>query len=100
MLRIPPVEDNTNNIHMITRRLRKQGYEAIVVENGADGMTMTRAMPLHVADIALSVYALAYDLDGALSARCGNIFFKPGDLRDLLARSERCIPTIYSWEKK
>jgi hypothetical protein len=46
--RIAPVEDNNNDIHMITRRLRQQSCEVIVAKNDEVGMTMTPAEPHHI----------------------------------------------------
>src|SRR4051812_15165466 len=38
MVRILYVEDNDDNIYMLSARLRRQGYEVIVATNGEQGL--------------------------------------------------------------
>jgi two-component system cell cycle response regulator DivK len=42
MPRILYVEDNEDNIYMLTRRLERQGFEVLVARDGEQGVTMAR----------------------------------------------------------
>ena len=43
MAKILYVEDNEDNIFMLTNRLERKGYEVIVAKDGAQGVKMTRS---------------------------------------------------------
>ena len=43
MTKILYVEDNEDNIYMLSRRLERKGYEIIVAKNGEQGVAMARA---------------------------------------------------------
>ena len=43
MTKILYVEDNDDNIYMISRRLSRHGYEVIVAKDGEEGMAKVRS---------------------------------------------------------
>ena len=43
MTKILYVEDNEDNVYMLTQRLTRRGYEVIVAENGEQGIEMATA---------------------------------------------------------
>jgi CheY-like chemotaxis protein len=120
MTKILYVEDNDDNIYMITRRLSRHGYEVIVAKDGEEGMAMVRSetpalilmdldLPVldgweatrrlkasdetrHIPIIAVSAYAMVSDRQQAFAAGCDDFFSKPVDLKDLLARIESLLP--------
>ena len=120
MTKILYVEDNDDNIYMITRRLSRHGYEVIVAKNGEEGMAMARSedpalilmdLDLPVLDgweatrrlkasdetrqipvIAVSAYAMVSDRKRAFAAGCDDFFSKPVDLKGLLERIESFLP--------
>lgn len=114
------VEDNDDNIYMITRRLGRYGYEVIVAKDGEEGIAMVHSetpslilmdldLPVvdgweatrrlkasdetrHIPIIAVSAYAMDSDRERALAAGCDDFFSKPVDLKDLLERIESLLP--------
>ncbi|WP_170766390.1 response regulator [Ruegeria lacuscaerulensis] len=120
MTKILYVEDNDDNIFMLTRRLRRKGYEVLVATDGAAGIEMARVetpalvlmdLNLPVLDgweatrrlkaapetgnipvIALSAFAMAGDRDRALDAGCDDYVSKPIDF-DLLHQKINSILT-------
>ena len=122
MTKILYVEDNEDNIYMLTRRLGRKGYDVIVATDGATGVEMARSegpalvlmdLNLPVMDgweatrrlkaapetrdipvIALSAFAMAGDRDRALEAGCDDYVSKPIDFKILYAK----IETILSGE--
>lgn len=112
MVRILLVEDNEMNRDMLSRRLRRRGFEVEVAEDGQEGLTAValRApdvvlldMNLPVVDgwevarrlkadpatqgvpiIALTAHAMLGDRDRALDAGCDDYDTKPVDLVRLL----------------
>ena len=65
MTKILYVEDNEDNVYMLTRRLERKGFEVIVANDGEQGVAMAAAeMPaLILMDLSLPV------LDGWESTR-------------------------------
>jgi two-component system cell cycle response regulator DivK len=120
MTRILYVEDNEDNIYMLTRRLQRHGYEVMVARDGAQGTAMARKEPpalilmdlsLPVLDgweatrqlkafpetraipiIALSAHAMAGDRESALAAGCDDYAVKPIELSILLAKIRNLVP--------
>jgi len=114
MTKLLYVEDNEDNVYMLTRRLKRKGYEVLVASDGAEGIELARAqapalilmdLSLPVLDgweatrrlkadpatsgipvIALSAHAMAGDRDAALAAGCDDFDTKPVDLDRLLGK--------------
>jgi CheY-like chemotaxis protein len=110
------VEDNEDNVYMLSSRLQRRGFEVIVARDGAEGVAMAgRERPdlvlmdlsLPVIDgweatrrikaaagtsgipvIALSAHAMAGDREKALAAGCDDYDTKPVDLPRLLRKIE------------
>ena len=120
MTKILYVEDNDDNIYMITRRLSRYGFEVIVAKNGEEGLAKVRSedpavilmdldLPVldgweatrrlkasdetrHIPVIAVSAYAMISDRKRAFDAGCDDFFSKPVDLKGLLERIESFLP--------
>jgi len=119
MPRILLVEDNELNRDMLSRRLRKRGYEVAIATDGAQGVALTREMSpdlvlmdmsLPVKDgweataelksdpatmaipvIGLSAHAMSGDRDKAMGAGCDDYDTKPIELERLLAKIEALL---------
>ena len=119
MVRILLVEDNENNRDMLSRRLRKRGYEVAIAVDGAEAVAMTASelpdlvlmdMSLPVLDgweaaqrlktnpetrsipvIALTAHAMTADRERALAAGCDEYDTKPVELPRLLEKMERLL---------
>jgi CheY-like chemotaxis protein len=122
------VEDNDDNIYMITRRLGRNGYKVIVAKDGEEGIAMARSeapslilmdldLPVldgweatrrlkasdetrHIPVIAVSAYAMVSDRERAMAAGCDDFFSKPVDLKGLLERIESLLPARESTREK
>ena len=120
MSRILYVEDNQDNVYMLTRRLRRHGFEVSVAPDGERGVAMARAerpdlilmdLGLPILDgweaarllknapetwsipiIALSAHAMAGDREKAIAAGCDDYDAKPVDLASLLAKMRALLP--------
>ena len=114
MARILLVEDNELNRDMLSRRLRRRGYELSIAVDGAEAIAIASAqsfdlilmdMSLPVIDgweatrrlkaqphtqaipiIALTAHAMRGDRDQALAAGCDDYDTKPIDLKRLLGK--------------
>ena len=112
MSKILLVEDNEMNRDMLSRRLKRRGYEVLIAVDGAEGVSMTTSenpdlilmdMSLPVMDgweatrtlkanpqtqkipiIALTAHAMSGDREKALQAGCDDYDTKPIDLSRLL----------------
>ncbi len=121
MSKILYVEDNEDNIFMLTNRLQRKGYEVIVAKNGAQGVEMARRespalvlmdLGLPVLDgweairrlkmapetsaipiIALSAHAMAADRDKAFDAGCDDFDTKPVEMSRLLGKIQALLPS-------
>jgi two-component system cell cycle response regulator DivK len=114
MSRILYVEDNEDNVYMLSRRLRKHGFEVIVASDGEQGVEMARSekpdlilmdLGLPFLDgwaatrllkgapdtevipiIALSAHTMTGDRERALAAGCDDYDAKPVAFERLLAK--------------
>ncbi len=114
MAKILYVEDNEDNIYMLTNRLSRRGHEIIVARDGQDGVDKARSespdiilmdlsLPVmdgweatrrlksldetkHIPVIALSAHAMSGDRDRALGAGCDDYDTKPVELPRLLGK--------------
>lgn len=119
MAKILLVEDNEMNRDMLSRRLKRKGYEVVIAVDGEDGIEKARAsapdlilmdMSLPELDgweatrllkadavmkripvIALTAHAMSSDRDKALDAGCDDYDTKPIDLPRLLGKIEALL---------
>ena len=120
MPKILLVEDNEMNRDMLSRRLRKKGYEVLIAVDGQEGVTMAQTqtpalilmdMGLPVLDgweatrqlkaapatraipiIGLSAHAMAVDRERAMAVGCDDFDTKPVELTRLLEKIEALLP--------
>jgi two-component system, cell cycle response regulator DivK len=120
MARILYVEDNEDNIYMLSARLQRKGFEVIIATDGEQGIALAHSDPpalilmdlsLPVLDgweatkrlkasdrtrdipvIALSAHAMADDRETALAAGCDDFDIKPVEFARLLAKIEALLP--------
>jgi two-component system, cell cycle response regulator DivK len=119
MKRILIVEDNEMNRDVLSRRLRRQGYDVLIATAGLDGLLMANAvrpdlilMDLGMPDIdgwecarrlkaeiataaipiiALTAHAMLDDRQKALDAGCDDFDTKPINFPGLLAKMTRLL---------
>ena len=119
MTKILYVEDNPDNVYMLTRRLKKIGFELIIAEDGLEGIDkaieenpdlilMDLSLPTmdgwtataeikkieRVKDIpiiALSAHAMPEHRDRAIKAGCSDYDTKPVDIKRLLSKISQYI---------
>jgi CheY-like chemotaxis protein len=116
MAKILLVEDNEMNRDMLSRRLRRKGFEVLLATDGGDGVALARSgapdlilmdMSLPTMDgwtaarllkseadtrgipiIALTAHAMQGDRDKAMDAGCDEYETKPVNLARLLSKIE------------
>jgi two-component system cell cycle response regulator DivK len=114
MVKILYIEDNEDNIYVVSRRLQRKGYEVLIARDGAEGLVQakSRAPALILVDlglpvidgwevtrqlrvapktaaipiIALSAHAMPEDRERALAAGCNDFIAKPVDFPRLIDR--------------
>ncbi|HEY5209984.1 MAG TPA: response regulator [Stellaceae bacterium] len=114
MAKILYVEDNEDNIYMLTNRLTRRGHEMVIARDGQEGFdTAHRELPAlilmdldlpvmdgweasrrlkgsaatqHIPIIALSAHAMSGDRDRAMAAGCDDYDTKPVELPRLLEK--------------
>ena len=119
MTKILYVEDNADNIYMLTRRLKKKGFDIIIAGDGQEGIDkaieespdlilMDLSLPTmdgwtatakikeievvkDIPVIALSAHAMPEDRDRALKAGCSDYDTKPVDIKRLLEKISNFI---------
>lgn len=120
MPRVLLVEDNEMNRDMLSRRLKKFGYEVAIALDGQDGVTkasqdppdivlMDMSLPVmdgweatrtlkaspttkEIPVIALTAHAMASDREKALAAGCDDYDTKPVDWPRLLGKMDALLP--------
>lgn len=113
------VEDNEMNMDMLSRRLRRKGYEVVMATDGEAGITMAASelpdvilmdMSLPVLDgweatrrlkgtpetaaipvMALTSHAMAGEREKAMGAGCDDYDTKPVDFERLLLKIEALL---------
>ena len=119
MTKILYVEDNPDNVYMLSRRLKKKGFELIIagdgqegidkaIEEGPDLILMDLSLPTmdgwtataqikkidEVKDIpiiALAAHAMPEHRDRAIKAVCSDYDTKPVDIKRLLSKMGQYI---------
>ena len=121
MVKILLVEDNEMNRDMLSRRLKRKGYEVVIAVDGQEGVNMATSespavilldMSLPIMDgweaarqlkanpdtksipiLGLSAHAMTPDRDKAIAAGCDDYDTKPVDIKRLLGKIEDLLGT-------
>jgi CheY-like chemotaxis protein len=120
MTKILYVEDNEDNVFMLTHRLSRRGYEVVVAGDGEQGVArateeqpalilMDLSLPVldgweatrqlksnpvtqNIPVIALSAHAMPGDAERALAAGCDDYDTKPVEMKRLLSKITALLP--------
>ena len=123
MTKILYVEDNEDNVYMLSRRLKRKGFEIAIAMDGEQGLEMaqqekpdlilmdlslpkmdgwTATKHLKKSDttqtipvIALSAHAMEEHRQSALEAGCDDYDTKPVDMARLLGKIKRLLGTSH-----
>ena len=116
------VEDNEHNIYMLSRRLKRNGFDLVIARDGEegvekaekevpdlilmdlslpklDGWGATKALKKnektqHIPIIALSAHAMQEHKESALQAGCNDYDTKPVDFARLLSKIEEQLAKV------
>jgi CheY-like chemotaxis protein len=116
------VEDNEDNIYMLSRRLKRNGFDLVIARDGEegvekaekeepdlilmdlslpklDGWGATKALKKnkktqHIPIIALSAHAMQEHKESALQAGCNDYDTKPVDFARLLLKIEEQLAKV------
>ncbi|MZG54175.1 MAG: response regulator [Nitrospinae bacterium] len=119
MTKILLVEDNEMNRDMLSRRLKRKGYEVVIAVDGQEGVNMANSespalilldMSLPVMDgweaarqlksnpdtkdipvLGLSAHAMTPDRDKAINAGCDDYDTKPVDIKRLMEKIDALL---------
>jgi CheY-like chemotaxis protein len=114
MVKILYIEDNDDNLYMLSNRLMRRGYEVVSARDGEQGIAMagseapalilmdlslpvidgweatrrlkTEPLTRNIPVIALSAHAMAGDREKAIAAGCDDYDTKPVELPRLLEK--------------
>lgn len=120
MQKILYVEDNDDNVFMLTHRLTRRGFEVVVARDGAEGVAMAKdvqpalilmdlSLPVldgweatrrlkgdpatqNIPVIGLSAHAMPGDKEKALASGCDDFDTKPVDMKRLLEKISAQLP--------
>jgi len=119
MIRILYVEDNEDNVYMLSQRLKRHGFQVLVARDGEQGVEMARwekpdlilmdlGLPSldgwsaarllkgapdtrRIPIVALSAHTMPGDRERALEAGCDEYDAKPVAFERLLAKIDRLL---------
>ena len=119
MTRILYVEDNEDNIYMLSRRLEREGFEVLIARDGVEGIACARAehpdlvimdlvlpeldgweatrrlkadpLTSRIPVLALSASVMSGDPDKAIAAGCDDFEFKPVNFPRLVKKIEKLL---------
>ena len=122
MSKILYVEDNEDNIYMLSRRLKRNGFDLVIARDGEEGVEaaekeipdlilMDLSLPKldgwgatkelkknektqHIPIIALSAHAMQEHKESALQAGCNDYDTKPVDFARLLSKIEEQLAKV------